>query len=838
MAKFSNPPGFEHSRAVLPNGMAVCCGFLPGLETASVQLWVRAGSASEGPLSGCGVSHFAEHMLFKGAAGLSASEMSMRALRAGAEMNAYTWYDRTVFYADLPLGGVAEGLSILSDMAFRANLDEGDFESERSVILREIDMCADDPSDVLFDAFASRAFLADGCRHPVIGRADLLRSLSCGELRGYVRGRYRPQNMFLSVVSGLPADVVLGMASDRFASEPARREIREGCACDPPQTGPRRISLEGGRGLARGIMGFRLPPRTMRESAALDLLSFALSGTEAGVLQTSLKYGEAVLESVSSDIICGMGGGVFAVEWTCLPKNAPRAAAKIMRAIDSLKGGRFGAWPFDSFSRRCRCAAADLFKSASSLASKMGELEMEGLDFGFAGEYAECASSLSASDAARAAEMLEAALCTTAEMSPPRRLRSRPKPAAGPERGVVERALPNGARIILCPGGPVGKAHFRLASLAGPWSAAPGVRGALGLAVGMLSRGAGKMGAEDIFGLCSKKGIAFFSSLGNNTACIASESLPGDWKTAFGLLRDAALRPLFERKTFLRERALAVSRLAEDLEDPYEAGLLGLRRRFFGADPLSVPPEGEPDSLGEADIDGCAAAARSAFAPSRSVLAVCGRFDPDEVGDAAGEFMESLPDVPSAPLPQGGVFDFPRGEFSGEFGAEQCAVFAAHPCPGVSDARADLVGEAVSEIFGGSAGLAFEAVREERGLAYSAGAASVVGISRGLACEFAMCPAGSAGAVLDIFAGLCERAACGGFGEGRLEGAKETLKNRAAAARADPSSHAMLLAMDALFGRGVRSPEEVAGEISSISGAEAAEFAAKYMLERMTFVLK
>ncbi|MDP4878308.1 MAG: insulinase family protein, partial [Opitutales bacterium] len=136
-------------------------------EVVSVQVWVKTGSIHEDQLIGSGLSHFLEHMLFKGTARRDGKAISREVHSIGGGINAYTTFDRTVYYIDAPSSAFAQVVDVLSDIVLYSTLPEEEVLKERDVILREIDMGLDDPDRQLSQALFRTAFQQHPYREPV-----------------------------------------------------------------------------------------------------------------------------------------------------------------------------------------------------------------------------------------------------------------------------------------------------------------------------------------------------------------------------------------------------------------------------------------------------------------------------------------------------------------------------------------------------------------------------------------------------------------------------------------------------------------------------------------------
>ena len=245
------------SRVVLPNGLTVLLKPDRSAALASVQVWVRTGSIHEGAQLGAGLSHYLEHMLFKGTERRAGREISAAVQAHGGYINAYTTFDRTVYYIDLPSEHAAVAIDLLADLVLHATLPADEAAKEKGVILREIAMTQDDPDDRLWRSLFSTAFREHPYRHPVIGYREVfsavdrdgarcilpcpIRAEQPGRDRG---GRHRPRRRPgpRSSGSSAPRPGTAGAgpgAGGARAARPARGTPLRGCRAPrgPPSPG-------------------------------------------------------------------------------------------------------------------------------------------------------------------------------------------------------------------------------------------------------------------------------------------------------------------------------------------------------------------------------------------------------------------------------------------------------------------------------------------------------------------------------------------------------------------------------------------------------------------------
>jgi predicted Zn-dependent peptidase len=189
-----------HLLTTLPGGERIITERIDGVRSAAIGLWIGAGSRHEPPAK-AGVSHFIEHLLFKGTERFDAVRIAELFDTMGGELNAATSRETTVVYTRVPDDHVDVALDVMTDMVFSPSLR--DIDSEREVVLEEIAMVEDNPQDLVHDLAAEAVFGAHPLGRPVIGRAEVIASISRRSLLGYHRGSYIGPNVVLAAAGNV-----------------------------------------------------------------------------------------------------------------------------------------------------------------------------------------------------------------------------------------------------------------------------------------------------------------------------------------------------------------------------------------------------------------------------------------------------------------------------------------------------------------------------------------------------------------------------------------------------------------------------------------------------------
>ena len=202
----------KHQLTELAAGERVISERVPGVRSVALGFWIGAGSRDE-PEARAGVSHFIEHLLFKGSSRYSAQEIAEVFDELGGELNAATSRETTVVYARIPDDRLERALDVMADMVFRPAFV--DVDSEREVVLEEIAMVEDTPNDLVHDIAAEAIFGSHPLGRPVIGRAEVISSVSRRVLSGYHARAYRAQNVVLAAAGNVRHDELVGLLTDR-----------------------------------------------------------------------------------------------------------------------------------------------------------------------------------------------------------------------------------------------------------------------------------------------------------------------------------------------------------------------------------------------------------------------------------------------------------------------------------------------------------------------------------------------------------------------------------------------------------------------------------------------
>lgn len=212
----------ETRLTTLENGLKIVSQFVPGLETATVGVWVDAGSRHETARQN-GISHMLEHMAFKGTATRSAERIAQEIEDVGGYLNAYTSREHTAYYARVLKDDVPLAIDLIADILQRSTFVADEIERERGVIVQEIGQAVDTPDELVFDYLQECAYPAQPIGRNILGTVDNVRRFAQGDLTDYMAAHYHAPSMVLTAAGAVEHEALVALAQAHFTSLNAAR---------------------------------------------------------------------------------------------------------------------------------------------------------------------------------------------------------------------------------------------------------------------------------------------------------------------------------------------------------------------------------------------------------------------------------------------------------------------------------------------------------------------------------------------------------------------------------------------------------------------------------------
>jgi zinc protease len=275
-------------RTTLDNGLKVLIQEEHTAPLASVWCWYKVGSKDERP-GLTGVSHWCEHMNFKGTTNIPRDQVKGIIEEYGGSWNGYTWIDQTTYLETATRDALDRMLFIESERMARCLYHPDDVESERTVIISELQGGENDPDQLLDQELTATAFKAHTYRHPTIGWLSDLQTMTREDLFGYYRSYYVPNNAALVIVGDVDADAALRRVEHHFGDIAPGGAIERITTLEPDQTGERRLTIRKEGTTAYLKIGYHAPSASDAEFFPLLILDAVLTGAKGLNLWSSFR---------------------------------------------------------------------------------------------------------------------------------------------------------------------------------------------------------------------------------------------------------------------------------------------------------------------------------------------------------------------------------------------------------------------------------------------------------------------------------------------------------------------------------------------------------------------
>ena len=595
-------PPTSAGKWVLPNGLTVIVQEDRSAPVASVQAWCATGSINEDAHLGAGISHLLEHMLFKGTKTRPANAIAQAVQDVGGYINAYTSFDRTVYWIDVPKAGVSAALEILSDAMMNSTLPPEEYAKEQEVIRREFAMGFDDPDRVSGQLLFATAYQRHPYRLPVIGLLDVFNQLTQEQVMQYYKSRYVPNNLTFVVVGDVDAKQVQQQLADLFKDHPAKSL--------PPLYHPARAAAARA---ARGASGIR--HRTHAPFARLAHSRNHASGC-AGARSAFHDFGRRPqLAFVSA--ACAKKR-----DWPLASPRFPTRRANRVCSGSMPRRSRRSASPTQELhparsstkSKKTASTAAELAKAKkislshhlSSLTTMRGQASDLGSNWlltrnlNFTRDYLEAAQRMTADDIRRVA----ANYLTTHEphdrlLEPAGRARRRaPRRRASAVAGEIQKLeLSNGLRLLVREDARLPLISMTAIFRGGLLAETAATNGITQLMAKVLLKGTTTRTAEQIADTIEAVGGSLGSEAGNNSFNVSLEVTQPDLRTGGELLADILLNATMPEAAVAREKEVLLAALKEEDEHLTSVARNILREALFAGHPYGLRGKGSEAAI-------------------------------------------------------------------------------------------------------------------------------------------------------------------------------------------------------------------------------------------------
>ena len=724
--------GSKARKFVLDNGMTVIAERITTSPVVSLTLLVKAGSATEGEFLGSGISHFVEHMLFKGTQKRQPGQIFREIESLGGEINGFTSYDYTGYTVTLPREELNQGLEVLADAVMNSQFDPQEMEKERQVILAEIRLNKDDPDRRIYQLLFSGAYTWHAYRHPVIGYEHLLKDLTRKDLLEYYKKMYVPNNLILAVAGDIVPGDVLSAIKNEFGRFEMRPYPEKDIFREPEQISLRRVEEEYPTDLSRMFLGFKSTPILHPDLFAMDVLALILGLGESSRLYTEVYRNKGLVHSIYSSNYTLMQGGLFAIRCTLEKEKTQEAIKAVLAEIDKVKKGSVKAQELGKAKRQLISSYIFSRQTPSQITADLAVNEAVTGDFGFSEKYLEGIKRVGLKDIQRVAKKyLNEETLTIAVLNPAATQQQQELPAEEPKKPEIEKAvLDNGLTVLLKEDTNLPIVSIKALFLGGLRAETEETNGISNLTSRMLLRGTKTRSAQTLAQEIESLGASIEPFSGSNSFGLSLDILSQDLDKGLRLLADIVINPDFSEEELTREKNLVLSQIKARDDNVFKLAFKSLRQVLFKVHPYRFNELGTEESVKRINRRDIVEFYKNFGLPNNMVLAVFGDIESEDTLKLIeksfaklnpAEISLNLPSESFSEKPAESIIQVPK---------QQAVIMFGFPGVRLTHAgRYPL--EVLNSILTSAGGRLFQRIREELGQAYALGGDSLPGIEQG-----------------------------------------------------------------------------------------------------------
>ena len=803
----------------LPNGLTIILLEDKSAPVVSVQAWCEAGSIHEDKWLGAGLSHVLEHMLFKGTSTRGKGRIDQEVQEAGGYMNAYTSFDRTVYYINTPSSGTHVAVDILCDIMQNASLPEDELISELDVIRREMDMNHDDPARRSGRGLFETAYLHSPYRYTVIGYPDVFNRISREDVFDYYRKMYTPSNQFFIVVGDIDVKKITDQISAAYKDSPFSPLPPAFIPPEPPQLAPRQRVEESSIELGHTHLSWHIPDIRHEDLPALETLSIILGGGRSSRLYRSLREEQGVVHAIDAWTYNPGNPGLFGISAVFDGGQYEKAVQSIEAELQGVREKGVTSSEVAKAVKQFTSATLAARKTMQGQAQDLGGAWMAARDLGFSNRYLSQVQSITAEKIVEVANRYmfpdnRSTFALLPKGSSPVSLRK----SANVHRTEIEKWEPgNGMRVLFKQDDRLPFVEIRSVFFGGVLEESNTDSGITQLMSQGLLKGTADRSAGEIMEAIEAIGGSVEAYAGNNSFGLNIEVLNQDVKFGLDLLRETLRFPSFPSTEIERERQVQMAGIRAQKDQLLGRCFKLMKKGLFGEKGYGLSNAGEESSVQSLSIEQIKSHHGRLVKPGNQVLSIFGDIDIEQVKKELLNLWEDCSESSRIELPRSPsetrvetlalsetcdkkqsvvVFGFPGTTF---FDKERHAL--------------DLLQETCSDL--GSR--LFMRIRDELGLAYYVGAQHMPGLVRGYFGFYAGTSPEHVEQVKEEFKIQINKIKSEGITQQELDRSKAKMLGQKQIARQDLGHLAMASALDELYGLGFQHPLEEDAAIHAVS---------------------
>lgn len=815
----------------LDNGMVVVVQEMPQSPTVAIYALVKTGSATEGKYLGMGISHFVEHMLFKGTRKRPVGTIPSEVKAMGGTINASTGYDYTIYTLDVPHAFFAQGFDLLSDMVMNSLFDPAEVAKEREVIFGEMRMINDRPERKLSDLVSRVVYLKHPYRHPIIGYIPLFGQISQAQLVDYYKTHYIPNNIVLSIAGNVRDRDVMSLATQTFSNFKQQPYVDRHLPEEPEQISARRVEQDYPSKMTRFSMAYQGVSLFNADMYAMDVLANVLGHGESSRLYLDIYKKRKLVHSIGTSNFTPVDIGIFEIEAEFETGAVDEIVTAIKQNIEGIKKNGVTADELDKAKHQIASALIFGKQTASSVAYNAAVNEALLSDYDFDSKYLEHIRQLNVKDIQRAAQkyLIDDHLSVVVLKPQEETKKDQDDTEEKKDSDIRKEELPNGLKVLLKEDHRLPIATVYLALRAGTRQETEDQDGLNQLVANLWTQAAGSWDSKTMAQMIEAHGAAISSSGGYNTMSLRMDFLSEDLTFALDLIEAIVKKPQFAAEDFEIQRKQNIANIKELEDSIVQTGIRSARRLLFQNHPLKRDASGTIEALENITRQDVADFYNKFLTADHMVLSLYGDIEKESV---LTEVKKRFGNLPKRPVE---LSEF-REELPQELreklltmDKEQAALIVAMRAPDLYDPDRDGM-DIISSVLGSSlSGRLFVKIREELGSAYTLGALYFPSLDAGLIIFYVLTADAQVDQVKKIVAQELQTLMNVPIHQKELDATKAQLKGEHALETHTIGGLANITALDELYGLGYSHYKNYESTINQVSAEDITRIAKKYL---------
>lgn len=754
----------------LKNGLTVLLAESRKSPVVSVQMWVRTGSADEAPPE-AGISHFIEHLVFKGTRKFGVGEVASTVEGAGGELNAYTSFDQTVFHVTIASHRADVALEAISEMMGHPKFDPEEIDKEREVVIEEIKRGHDSPSRRSSQLMFSTAYKKHPYGRPVIGFDRIIRRVSVKTLKSYYQDRYCPRNMFL-VVTGDFAEAQMKKQVQSFFGDFADHKLRKVTRPKEPAQSAPRLKVEKTNFKETMIsLTWKAPKVSHADVPALDVLALILGQGESSRLTHRLRIQEPLVHSIGASSFTPQDQGLFALSLSVDAEKAGESLRVVKEELDRLRETLPRQEELD---KAKVCLASEQIYSLETvdgLARSFGSMEFSLHDPNAFSTYLKQVKAITAQDILKVAKkylnvktLTVTALTDQNEIAlkkmlqgwiaAEKKFKAKRAPALPTAKKglqlkvkglglsgspVTERLrLPGGGLLLLRDERQTPTVSMRIAFGGGLQAEASGKEGLTELFARVWSAGGKKYDELKLNARVDALAAGFGSFAGRNTVGVSADFISDFDGEIWDVIEDVLMHPAMPQAVLEREKDVLLRQLKFRRDNPAQVCVRAFTEAMFQGHPYAKEMHGNEESLKAISHQDLLDYQKKVVNQGNVAICLTGDFSSLQWRQRMEAFVESLPKGKSY------IQEIPHASLTKDIRLqqtlqkEQSHLILGYPGLSLSDPRRWAL-QLMQAVLAGQGGRLFVELRDKNSLAYSVSPLRMEGLGTGYFGAYIAC---------------------------------------------------------------------------------------------------